>query len=174
MGVFWQAALLLSTTTDHRPIEPVNLRTRCWDRDQTERAYPSALARYGIQRVKTGRQIGTRLNVRDVSSQHCRLAKGLVMHRLDHFDPEQDGWLEKHDESIYETRGGPFVAPGGATHPMGDRSQQLSGSLINKNSNGLNRTASDSRRRVRLDPILPGPAGGATAKSCLPNSATLL
>jgi len=25
MGVFWQAALLLSTTTDHRPIEPVSV-----------------------------------------------------------------------------------------------------------------------------------------------------
>ncbi len=30
-------------------------------------------------------------------------------------------WLEKHGESIYETRGGPFVAPGGgATRRMGD------------------------------------------------------
>ncbi len=65
-----------------------------WDRGKADLAYPSALARYGIQRVKIGRQVGTRQNVRDVSSDYCQIQKKVAMKRLDHYDRRQDAWLE--------------------------------------------------------------------------------
>ena len=43
-----------------------------YDRGKLELAYPSSLAMYGIKQVKDGRQVGTSLNVRDVSSRYCQ------------------------------------------------------------------------------------------------------
>ena len=77
---------------------------RLWDRGKADRAYPSALARYGIQRVKVGRRVGTRQNVRDVSSEYCQIEKRLVMQRLDYYDRQQDGWREV---LIEDRRAGP-------------------------------------------------------------------
>jgi hypothetical protein len=44
--------------------------------------------------VKDGRRVGTSLNVRDVSSAHCRRRKGVIVERLDHFDRDEGVWQE--------------------------------------------------------------------------------
>lgn len=65
-----------------------------WDRGKAELAYPSVLAQYGIQRMKSGRRVGTPLNVRDVSSGYCQIRQSVAVKRLDHYDRQQGGWLE--------------------------------------------------------------------------------
>ncbi|MCE9552905.1 MAG: hypothetical protein K8T91_05955 [Planctomycetes bacterium] len=57
-------------------------------------AYPSALARYGVAQVRAGRRLGGSLNVRDVTSVHCQLNKGVHIDRLDYFDDEEMAWTE--------------------------------------------------------------------------------
>jgi hypothetical protein len=57
-------------------------------------AYPTVLARYAVAQVRDGRQIGTSLNVRDVSSEYAQRAKGIVMERLDRFDQQDQVWEE--------------------------------------------------------------------------------
>ena len=67
---------------------------RLFERGKVELAYPSVLALYAIRQVSEGRRMGTKLNVRDVSSEYCRLKKGLQLERLDRFDRETGEWLE--------------------------------------------------------------------------------
>ena len=57
-------------------------------------AYAKPLASYAVAQIREGRQTGTRSNVRDVSSGYCQAKKGVAMKRLDHFDRQEDGWLE--------------------------------------------------------------------------------
>ena len=71
---------------------------------KAEVAYAGPLATYAVAQIHEGRQVGTRLNVRDVSSDYCQLQKGVAMKRLDHFDREEDGWLEV---LIEDRRAGP-------------------------------------------------------------------
>lgn len=61
---------------------------------KTDVAYPSALARYGVSQVRTGRKVGGSLNIRDVSSEYCQRKKNLVVERLDHYDSEEEAWAE--------------------------------------------------------------------------------
>jgi len=65
-----------------------------WDRGKPEVAYPTVLARQGIQQAITGRKVGSSLNVRDVSSEYCQRAKGVRLERLDKSDRETGEWLE--------------------------------------------------------------------------------
>jgi hypothetical protein len=55
-------------------------------------AYPSALARFGVSRVRDGRSIGCRASVRDVLSSRCQRRKRIRVERLDH--EEHDCWRE--------------------------------------------------------------------------------
>jgi len=57
-------------------------------------AYATPLAQYAIKQVRCGRRVGSKLNIRDVSSRHAQFAKGIVMERLDNFDPEAGEWRE--------------------------------------------------------------------------------
>ena len=57
-------------------------------------AYPTVLAKYGIAQVKDGRRVGGRLNVKDLTSVHCQRQNGLTVHRLDHFDDDENAWEE--------------------------------------------------------------------------------
>ncbi len=75
-----------------------------WDRGKADLAYPSVLALYGIKRAKSGRKVGSRQNVRDVSSDHCQIQKNVAMKRLDHYDRQQGGWREV---LIEDRRAGP-------------------------------------------------------------------
>ena len=42
---------------------------------KTDLAYPSALARYGVARVRDGRKVGCRLNINDIASDYCQREK---------------------------------------------------------------------------------------------------
>jgi hypothetical protein len=67
---------------------------RLVNRGKSDVAYPSPLAIYACRQVLAGRSLGTRLNVRDVTSRHCRIQKGVHVERLDHFDREDGSWRE--------------------------------------------------------------------------------
>ncbi len=77
---------------------------RLVESDKADRAYASRLAGYAVAQVCEGRRVGNRLNVRDVSSDYCRIRKNVAMDRLDHDDPEEGGWLEV---LIEDRRAGP-------------------------------------------------------------------
>jgi hypothetical protein len=62
--------------------------------DRLELAYASALARYGVAQVREGRTTGGRLNRRDVSSKYCQRLENVTVERLDHFDEDENQWLE--------------------------------------------------------------------------------
>jgi hypothetical protein len=55
-------------------------------------AYASALAHFGVARVRDGRSIGCRASARDVLSVRCQRRKRVHVESLDH--EEQDGWRE--------------------------------------------------------------------------------
>ena len=65
-----------------------------YDRGRLELAYPSALAMYGIKRVNTGRRLGTKLNIRDVSSKYCQRKKNVVVEQLDQCSKATGQWQE--------------------------------------------------------------------------------
>ena len=56
--------------------------------------FPTVLARFAIRQVWAGRQVGTRLNIQDVSSPYAHRKKQIRLGRLDRFDPKENRWLE--------------------------------------------------------------------------------
>ena len=67
---------------------------RLVERDKAELAYPTVLATYGVKQLHTGRQVGSRLNVKDASSPYCQQRKGVRMRPLTRFDTVQGKWRE--------------------------------------------------------------------------------
>jgi hypothetical protein len=67
---------------------------RLFERGKVDLAYPTVLANYAVFQVKDGRKVGSRLNVRDVSSQYAQMRKGITLERLDQFDKEDQRWQE--------------------------------------------------------------------------------
>ena len=57
-------------------------------------AYATVLARYGVSQVRDGRMTGGHLNCKDVMSSYCQARKGLTVERLDHYDHNEECWLE--------------------------------------------------------------------------------
>ena len=57
-------------------------------------ASPSALTRFAVRQYRSGRRLGCKLNVKDVSSDHCRLQKHITLDRLDRRDRETGEWEE--------------------------------------------------------------------------------
>ena len=57
---------------------------RLVDIGKTHLAYATVLARYGIAQFRCGRRVGSRLNVRDISSPYAQRKKNFVVERLDH------------------------------------------------------------------------------------------
>jgi hypothetical protein len=57
-------------------------------------ACPSALVRFAVRQFRCGRRLGCRLNVKDVSSNYCRLQKHVTMERLDKQDRHDGEWEE--------------------------------------------------------------------------------
>lgn len=57
-------------------------------------AYASPLARFAVAQYRSGRLVGARLNVRDVTSLYCQRRKSVVVERLDRWDDEDDCWRE--------------------------------------------------------------------------------
>jgi hypothetical protein len=68
--------------------------TRLTELGKSELAYASPLARYAVAQYRTGRQVGTRMNVRDVTSPYARRQKGIRIDRLDRFDTRSGEWCE--------------------------------------------------------------------------------
>ncbi len=67
---------------------------RLFERGKTKVAFASVLARYAVAQVRDGRRVGNRLNILDVSSQYAQARKQIVMERLDHYDRNDDAWIE--------------------------------------------------------------------------------
>lgn len=67
---------------------------RLADRGKADLAYATPLAQFAIRQVRTGRRVGSKLNVLDVSSKYAQRAKGFNVERLDRYDSEGDDWRE--------------------------------------------------------------------------------
>jgi hypothetical protein len=67
---------------------------RLWEQGRGDLAYATALARYGVSRVRAGRCVGGHLNVRDIMSEWCQRQKGLRVERLDEYDELAGQWKE--------------------------------------------------------------------------------
>ena len=68
--------------------------TRLVDQGRSHVAAATPLARYAVGQVRAGRMVGTRFNIRDVSSVPCRRRNGVVMERLDRWDDRKECWQQ--------------------------------------------------------------------------------
>ena len=67
---------------------------RLVEQGRSEAATWSSLARYAVRQVRDGRQVGSSLNVRDVSSRHCQKRKGVNVRSLSCWDDQDQEWKE--------------------------------------------------------------------------------
>lgn len=67
---------------------------RLAERGKVELAYPTPLTLFAIRQVRAGRRIGTKLNVRDVTSGYAQRVKKFTVERLSEFDKGQGEWRE--------------------------------------------------------------------------------
>jgi DNA-directed RNA polymerase specialized sigma24 family protein len=67
---------------------------RLVERGKEHVASAGPLARYAVAQVRQGRRVGSRLNVRDVTSHYSQQQTGAVVERLDRCDEESGGWQE--------------------------------------------------------------------------------
>ena len=73
----------------------------CWvafvrlvERGLIDLVYATPLAQFAIKQVRGGRRVGTKLNVRDVSSKYAQHEKKFTVERLDRFDDKKGEWKE--------------------------------------------------------------------------------
>lgn len=64
------------------------------ERGKADLAYPTPLTQYAIRQIRSGRCVGTPLNVNDVSSSYAQNAKGISIERLDRFDGTEGEWRQ--------------------------------------------------------------------------------
>jgi hypothetical protein len=57
-------------------------------------AFPTVLARFAAAQVTDGRRVGNGQNTRDVLSPRAQQKKQFYVERLDHFDKEENEWME--------------------------------------------------------------------------------
>jgi hypothetical protein len=69
-------------------------------RGKLDLAYPTVLARFGIQQTRDNRITGGKLNIKDVLSKYCQANKGVKVDRLDRFNEQDDAW----EEAVVEDR----------------------------------------------------------------------
>lgn len=65
--------------------------------------YATPLAKFAVRQVRAGRRVGTRLNIRDITSRHCQLKTGIAIERLDVRDKAIDQWQEVLVEDKHST-----------------------------------------------------------------------
>ncbi|MBI3469629.1 MAG: hypothetical protein HY000_42055 [Planctomycetes bacterium] len=73
-------------------------------RGKADLAFATPLAQYAIRQVRSGRQLGTRLNRNDVSARCAQRFHGLYLERLDQADSETGEWKEA---LVEDRRAGP-------------------------------------------------------------------
>jgi hypothetical protein len=73
------------------------------DRGKGDIGYATPLAMFAVRQVHAGRRVGSRLNVRDVSSPYAQLAKGIRLERLDLYDSKSEEWREVLIEDRHAT-----------------------------------------------------------------------
>jgi hypothetical protein len=67
---------------------------RLIERGKSDLAYAGPLARYGARQYLSGRRVGSRMSVGDVTSNYCQRRKNIVVGPLDQFDDPTDEWQE--------------------------------------------------------------------------------
>ncbi len=67
---------------------------RLFKKGREKSVSPSNLAWYATLQVKTGRQAGCQLNVKDPLSRHAQLKKGIRVERLDKYSASHEEWIE--------------------------------------------------------------------------------
>lgn len=67
---------------------------RLVERGRAELAYATPLAQYAVLQVRAGRRVGGKLNVKDVTSIHCRNRKGVNVESLTRYNQRKDQWQE--------------------------------------------------------------------------------
>ena len=67
---------------------------RLAERGKRDLAYASPLARFAIKQVRTGRSVGSRLNIRNPLSRHAQLRKGIKVERLSSYCSKTNAWVE--------------------------------------------------------------------------------
>jgi hypothetical protein len=56
--------------------------------------YATPLALFSIKQVKSGRRMGAKLNIKDVSSEHAQINRGIKLLRLDRYHQRKEVWRE--------------------------------------------------------------------------------
>jgi hypothetical protein len=67
---------------------------RLVQRGKEDVAHPTPLSWYAIRQVRSGRRVGGKLRINDVTSPYARAARGIAVERLDQFDAEEGMWRE--------------------------------------------------------------------------------
>ncbi len=63
-------------------------------RGKADLVYATPLARFAIKQVRSGRRVGGKLNVGDVSSEYAQQSKGFTVERLDRYNQRRAEWKE--------------------------------------------------------------------------------
>jgi hypothetical protein len=63
-------------------------------RGKADIAYATPLAQFAIKQIRSGRRVGNKLNVRDLSSEYARRSKGFTVERLDRYNQRNGEWKE--------------------------------------------------------------------------------
>jgi hypothetical protein len=71
-----------------------DLFTRLCLRGKRALACPTPLTKFAVRHVREGRRIGSRCNSRDVMSPRSQASNGIVIERLDQFNPRRGEWRE--------------------------------------------------------------------------------
>ena len=61
---------------------------------RAELGYATPLALYSIKQVKSGRRMGSKLNIKDVSSEYAQMNRGITVERLARYHQRKELWKE--------------------------------------------------------------------------------
>jgi hypothetical protein len=97
-----QASIAFCSERDERREELIaEVLADCWvafvslmERGLEDVVYATPLAQYAIKHVRSGRRVGGKLNVRDITSRHSQITTGVRVGRLDQCDDATDEWKE--------------------------------------------------------------------------------
>ena len=67
---------------------------RLMDRGLDDVIYPIPLAQFAIKQVRSGRKVGSKLNVNDVSSEYAQKSKGFMLESLVRYNQRKEEWKE--------------------------------------------------------------------------------